>query len=136
MFFFHNRGDRTFYGISHNFFLFFSKKKKIWNFPNLGLDLKLNHFLSTFCKKCIFTIKNPKNLLKFSKMIKLLLGKQILAFADARFDCKLCTDSCDMPNFGRNARNFHLDMVFHISMCLWSKWRKFHFLLFVFLTLF
>ena len=33
-------------------------------------------FLSTFCKKCIFTIENPKK--KFQTMIKLLLNKQIL----------------------------------------------------------
>ena len=29
--------------------------------------LKLDHFLRTFCKKCIFTIENPKKLRKFFK---------------------------------------------------------------------
>ena len=38
--------------------------------------LKLDHFLRTFCKKCIFTIENPK---------KLLLDKQLFASSDAKF---------------------------------------------------
>ena len=29
--------------------------------------LKLNHFFRTLCKKCIFTIENPKKLRKFFK---------------------------------------------------------------------
>ena len=57
--------------------------------------LKLDHFLSTFCKKCIFTIKNPKNLF-FQKLIKLLLDKQIFAFSDARFCHNMCNFSLDM----------------------------------------
>ena len=36
-------------------------KKKLFFF------LKLDHFLRTFCKKCIFTIENPKKLRKFFK---------------------------------------------------------------------
>ena len=39
--------------VMENFFLFFF--------------LKLDHFLRTFCKKCIFTIENPKKLRKFFK---------------------------------------------------------------------
>ena len=50
-----------------------SKKKKLWKIPYRVLTpppgygkkififfLKLDHFLRTFCKKCIFTIENPK----------------------------------------------------------------------------
>ena len=37
--------------------------------------LKLDHFLSTSCKKCIFTIENPKNPKIFQKNDKLLLDK-------------------------------------------------------------
>ena len=33
----------------------------------LNFFLKLDHFLRTFCKKCIFTIENPKKLRKFFK---------------------------------------------------------------------
>ena len=55
------------------------KKKKLWKIPYRVLTpppvkeiffiffLKLDHFLRTFCKKCIFTIENPKKLRKFFK---------------------------------------------------------------------
>ena len=56
---------------------------RLWK-KNLFFFLKLDHFLRTFCKKCIFTIENPKKTLKiFQKMIKLLLDKQIFASSDA-----------------------------------------------------
>ena len=38
----------------------------IWKKNNVFF-LKLYHFLSTFCKKCIFTIENPKKYKKISK---------------------------------------------------------------------
>ena len=53
-------------------------KKKLWKIPYRVLTpppvmekkyffLKLDHFLRTFCKKCIFTIENPKKIENFSK---------------------------------------------------------------------
>ena len=72
-------------------------KGRVKKIPPFGLDpppleveknkviffQKLDHFLSTFCKKCIFTIENPK---------KLLLDKQIFASSDARFCCDTRND--------------------------------------------
>ena len=56
------------------------KKNQLWKIPYRVLPpppvmekkflfffLKLDHFLRTFCKKCIFTIENPKKLRKFLK---------------------------------------------------------------------
>ena len=56
-------------------------KKQLWKIPlwvwtpsppgygkkKIIFFLKLDHFLRTFCKKCIFTIENPKKLRKFFK---------------------------------------------------------------------
>ena len=33
---------------------------RLWKKKKFILFLKLDHFLRTFCKKCIFTIENPK----------------------------------------------------------------------------
>ena len=55
------------------------KKNQLWKIPYRVLNpppwlwkffyffQKLDHFLRTFCKKCIFTIENPKKLRKFFK---------------------------------------------------------------------
>ena len=56
----------------------------LWK-KNIFFFLKLDHFLRTFCKKCISPLKIQKNLENFSKMIKLLLDKQIFATSDAGF---------------------------------------------------
>ena len=74
--------------------------------------LKLDHFLRTFCKKCIFTIENPKKTQKnFQKMIKLLLDKQIFASSDAKFCRNTHNNGCYTQNFVHNTCNFSLDMV-------------------------
>ena len=57
-----------------------SKKNQLWKIPYRVLTpppgygnffyfffLKLDHFLRTFCKKCIFTFENPKKIRKFFK---------------------------------------------------------------------
>ena len=58
-----------------------SKKNQLWKIPYRVLTpplvmekkfiffLKLDHFLRTFCKKCIFAIENPKKLRKFFKKL-------------------------------------------------------------------
>merc|ERR1712131_284783 len=82
--------------------------KKIFYF----FFLKLDHFLRTFCKKCIFTTENPKKLRKFfKKMIKLLLDKQIFASSDARFCRIACSYGRYTQNFVHKMRNFSLDMI-------------------------
>ena len=68
--------------------------------------LKLDHFLRTFCKKCIYNIENPK------KMIKLLLDKQIFASSDARFCRNARNNGHYTQNFVHNTHlTFSLDMV-------------------------
>ena len=76
------------------------KKKNLWKIPYRVLTppwlwknffiffLKLDHFLRTFCKKCIFTIENPK---------KFLPPQMPDCFA--------------AQNFVHNTRNFSLDMI-------------------------
>ena len=83
--------------------------------PSPYLWKKIKHFfsetipfLSTFCKKCIFTIENPEN---SSKNDILLLDKQLFAFSDARFCCDMCIDGCYTQNFVRDMHNFSIDMV-------------------------
>ena len=62
-------------------------------------------FFSTFCKKCIFTIENPK------KIYKQLLDKLLFAYSDARFFCKMHNDGCYTQNCIRDTRNFSIDMI-------------------------
>ena len=69
--------------------------------------LKLDHFLRTFCKKCIFTIENPK----IQKMIKLLIDKQIFASSDARFCRGAHNNGRYTQNFVHNTRNFSSNMI-------------------------
>merc|ERR1712173_391396 len=67
--------------------------------------LKLDHFLRTFCKKCIFTIENPKkNLENFSKNDK-------TTFRQANFCLLRCNNGLYTLNFVHNTRNYSLDMV-------------------------
>ena len=75
--------------------------------------LKLDHFLRTFWKKCIFTIENPpqKNFKTFQKMIKLLIDKQIFASSDAKFCRNMRNNGRYTQNFVHNMRNFSLDMI-------------------------
>ena len=72
--------------------------------------LKLDHFLSTFCKKCIFTIENSKKQI-FQKMIKLILDKQTFSSSDARFCHDMRNDGSYTQNFVPNTHNFSLEMV-------------------------
>ena len=66
--------------------------------------LKLDHFLRTFCKKCIFNIKIPKNLEIFSKNDK-------TTFRQANFCLLRCSNGLYTLNFVHNTRNYSLDMV-------------------------
>ena len=65
-------GEKTFYILQHSVREGFKKKKygkfhigswppppRLWK-KKFIFFLKLDHFLRTFCKKCIFTIENPK----------------------------------------------------------------------------
>ena len=75
--------------------------------------LKLDHFLRTFCKKCIFTIENPKNYKIFQKMTKLLLDKQIFASSDA-----ITATTCKILSTTRAI--LALTWFCHLSIYLWS----------------
>ena len=58
-------------------------------------------FFSNFCKKCIFTTENPKNL---------FFDKQLFTSSDARFCCNTCNDGSYLQNFVCDMHNFSLDM--------------------------
>ena len=98
-------------------------KKRLWKIPYRVLTPPLlwiffyffsetRPFLRTFCKKCIFTIENPKKNQKiFQKMIKLPLDKQIFASSDARFCRSARSNGRYTQNFVHNTCNFSLDMI-------------------------
>ena len=66
--------------------------------------LKLDHFLSTFCKKCNFTIENSKKL--FSKNDKQILSPQMPDFAATS---AMMAATCAI---------LALTWISHLSMCL------------------